>query len=98
MTIDKAKIKGELVDMSNDVLAKYGEQDVVESVSVMNTQAKTFFIGSLKVYDEDSVKSIKSDLEAKFTNYGKLVLKDEKIVPCCAPKFVNISFNISIEN
>ena len=83
--MDKEKIKAELVDGSNNILAKYEENDIVESVSVMNMAAKTVFLGSLRVYNEDVVSNIKKDLQKEFKQYGELSIRDEKVVPCCAP-------------
>ena len=96
--MDKEKIKSELVDKSNNILAKYAEKDIVESVSVMNMSAKTVFLGSLRIYNEDVVSDIKKDLKKELNSYGDLTIRDEKVVPCCAPRYVHISFNISIEN
>jgi hypothetical protein len=98
MPIDKAKIKEELVDKSNNILAKYAEKDIVESVSVMNMSAKTVFLGSLRIYNEDVVSDIKKDLKKELNSYGDLTIRDEKVIPCCAPRYVHISFNSSIEN
>ena len=98
MPVDKEKIKRELVDGSNNILAKYDEMDVVDSVSVMNMAAKTVFLGSLRVYNENVVSSIKKDLQKEFRGYGDLAVRDEKVVPCCAPSYIHISFNISIKN
>lgn len=98
MPIDKEKIKQELVEKSNNILAKYNEMDVVDSVSVMNMAAKTVFLGSLRVYNEDVVSTIKKDLKKEFKGYGDLAVRDEKVVPCCAPSYIHISFNISIKN
>ena len=98
MPIDKEKIKQELVDKSNATLAKYDEMDVVDSVSVMNMAAKTVFLGSLRVYNEGSVSAIKKDLQKEFRGYGDLAIRDEKVVPCCAPSYIHVSFNISIKN
>ena len=98
MLIDKATIKKELVMKSNNILAKYNEDDTVDSVSVMNMLSKTVFLGSLRVYNENAVSDIKKDLESEFKNYGDLSIRDEKIVPCCAPNYIHISFNISIDN
>ena len=96
--MDKDTIKKELVDMSNNILAKYSEPDIVESVSVMNMAQKTVFLGSLRVYDEKVVSEIKNDLENQFKDYGELTIRDERVIPCCAPRYVHISFNISIIN
>ena len=56
--MDKETIKKELVDESNNILAKYSEPDIVESVSVMNMAAQTVFLGSLRVYDENNVSNL----------------------------------------
>jgi len=98
MPIDKEKIKAELVDGSNAILAKYNEMDVIDSVSVMNMAAKTVFLGSLRVYNEGVVSNIKKDIQKEFKSYGDLAIRDEKVVPCCAPSYIHISFNISIKN
>ena len=96
--MDKETIKKELVDKSNNILAKYAEQDIVESVSVMNMAAKTVFLGSLRVYNESVVSNILKDLDNELKGYGELSIRDEKVVPCCAPRYIHISFNISIAN
>ena len=72
--------------------------DIVESVSVMNMSAKTVFLGSLRVYNEDVVADIKKDLQKELKDYGDLSIRDEKVVPCCAPNYIHIAFNISISN
>ncbi len=83
MPIDKAKIKEELVDKSNNILAKYAEKDIVESVSVMNMAAKTVFLGSLRVYNDDVVSNIKKDLKnlivRKKTTKNSDIFKNECI-------------------
>lgn len=96
--MDKEKIKAELVDKSNNILAKYAEQDIVETISVMNMSAKTVFLGSLRVYNEDVVGDMIKDLKKELKGYGELSIRDEKVVPCCAPNYIHISFNISINN
>lgn len=96
--MDKETIKKELVDKSNNILAKYAEQDIVENVSVMNMSAKTVFLGSLRIYNDDNVSKIKKDLNQELKNYGALTIRDQKVVPCCAPSYIHISFNIEITN
>lgn len=96
--MDKEAIKKELVDESNNILAKYDEMEIVDSVSVMNMAAKTVFIGSLRVYKEEVVSNIKKDLKKQFSHIGDITIRDEKVVPCCAPKYTHISFNVSITN
>ncbi len=95
--MDKQTIKKELVDKSNDILTKHGEKAIVDSVSVMNMAAKTVFLGSLKVYNAPVVPNIKKDLERELKGYGKLTMRDERVVPCCAPSYIHISFNVSID-
>lgn len=94
--MDKERIKKELVDCSNDILKKYSEYDLIDNVSVMNMAAKTVFLGSLKVYNEEAVENIINELESQLKNYGDISIRDEKVIPCCAANFTHISFNISI--
>ena len=96
--MDKESIKKELVDKSNNILAKYSEPDIVESVSVMNMASKTVFLGSLRVYNEKIAGDIKKDLKNQFDNYGELTIRDEKVVPCCSANYIHISFNIAVIN
>lgn len=96
--MDKEKIKSELVDKSNNILAKYAEPDIVETISVMNMSAKTVFLGSLRIYNEEVVSAIEKDLKKELKGYGDLTIRNEKVVPCCAPNYIHISFNISINN
>ena len=96
--MDKEQIKSELMDKSNNILAKYDEMDVVENVSVMNMAVKTVFLGSLKVYRTEVIPNIMRDLEKELKGYGQLVIRDQRVTPCCSPSYTHISFNITISN
>lgn len=96
--MDKEDIKKELVDKSNNILAKYSEPDIVDSVSVMNMAAKTVFLGSLKVFNTEVVPNILRDLEKDLKGYGQLVVRDQRVTPCCSPSYIHISFNITLTN
>ena len=96
--MDKDTIKKEFVDIANKVLNKYNEMDVVETISVMNMAAKTVFLGSLKVYNYEVVPNIMRDLEKELKGYGELVIRDQKVTPCCSPSYIHISFNITFPN
>ena len=96
--MDKDQIKRELVDKSNGILTKYSEPDVVEEVSVMNMAAKTVFLGSLKVYNTEVIPNIIKDLNRELKGYGQLVVRDQKVTPCCAPSYTHISFNVTVIN
>ena len=43
---DKDAIKKEIIEGSNIILKRYDENDVVESISVMNTKGHVIFLGS----------------------------------------------------
>ena len=96
--MDKEAIKKELIDKSNDILTKYSEPDVVEDISVMNMSAKTVFLGSLKVYNTEIVPNVRKDLNKQLKGYGELIVRDQRVAPCCAPSYIHISFNITIKN
>ena len=96
--MDKDQIKKELIDKSNDILQKYSEPDVVEDISIMNMAAKTVFLGSLKVYNTEIVPNVMKDLNKDLKNYGQLVVRDQRVTPCCAPSYIHISFNVTISN
>ena len=96
--MDKEHIKKELVDKSNAILDKYSEMDVVEDVSVMNMAAKTVFLGSLKVYNTEVIPNIMRDLEKELKGYGELVVRDQRVTPCCSPSYTHISFNVTVSN
>ncbi len=96
--MDKEQIKRELVDISNKILEKYQEMDVVETISVMNMAAKTIFLGSLKIYNYEVIPNVMRDLEKELKGYGELVVRDQKVTPCCSPSYTHISFNITIPN
>ena len=96
--MDKEQIKVELVDKSNRILEKYSEMDVVETISVMNMASKTIFLGSLKVYNTEVIPNIIRDLEKDLKGYGELVVRDQRVTPCCSPSYTHISFNITILN
>lgn len=96
--MDKEQLKKEMADKSNRILEKYSEMDVVESVSVMNMSAKTVFLGSLKVYNTEVIPNIIRDLEKELKGYGELVVRDQKVTPCCSPSYTHISFNVTVLN
>lgn len=96
--MDKEQIKKELVEISNKILKKYDEMDVVETISVMNMAAKTIFLGSIKVYNYEVIPNVMRDLEKELKGYGELVVRDQKVTPCCSPSYTHISFNITIPN
>ena len=96
--MDKEQIKQDMVDISNSILEKYSEMDVVESISVMNMASKTIFLGSLKVYNYEVIPNIMRDLEKELKGYGNLVVRDQKVTPCCSPSYTHISFNVTIPN
>jgi hypothetical protein len=96
--MDKEQIKAELVEISNNILEKYNEMDVVETISVMNMAGKTVFLGSLKVFNYEVIPNIMRDLEKQLKGYGELVVRDQRVTPCCSPSYTHISFNISISN
>ena len=62
---DKDAIKKELIEGSNIILKRYDEEDVVDSISVMNTKDHVIFLGSLRVYNEMNVKNIEKALDRK---------------------------------
>ena len=96
--MDKEVIKKELMDKSNNILDKYSEPDVVEDISVMNMAAKTVFLGSLKVFNTEVIPNVMRDLEKDLKGYGQLVVRDQRVTPCCSPSYTHISFNITISN
>ncbi len=96
--MDKDQIKKELVEKSNEILTKYSEPDVVEDVSVMNMAAKTVFLGSLKVFNTEIVPNVIKDLNKQLKGYGDLIVRDQRVTPCCSPSYIHISFNITITN
>jgi hypothetical protein len=98
MPIDKEQIKKDLVDESNAILKEWNEPYVVDGISVMNAQGKTTFLGSLRVFDERNAQAIMKDVESKLSKYGKLTVRDERIVPCCSARYTHISFNITVDN
>ena len=96
--MDKQTIKKELVDKSNDILEKYSEPDVVEDVSVMNMADKTVFLGSLKIFNTEIVPNVIKDLNKQLKSYGQLIVRDQRVTPCCSPSYIHISFNITVLN
>ena len=96
--MDKEAIKKELIDKSNSILDKYSEPDTVEDISVMNMASKTIFLGSLKVFNYEIVPNVLRDLQKELKGYGELVVRDQRVTPCCSPAYIHISFNITITN
>lgn len=98
MPIDKEQIKKDLIEDSNSILKDWDEPYEVDGISVMNMQGKTTFLGSLRVFDERNAPAIMREVESKLAKYGKLTVRDERIVPCCSARYTHISFNIVVDN
>ena len=98
MPIDKEQIKKDLMDESNNILKEWNEPYVVDTISVMNAQGKTTFLGSLRVFDEKNASDIMKEVKSNLAKYGKLTVRDEKVVPCCSARYTHISFNIVVDN
>ena len=94
--MDTDIIKKELIDKSNDILTKYSEPDVVEDISIMNMSSKTVFLGSLKVFNTEIVPNVINDLNKDMKGYGELIVRDQRVTPCCSPSYIHISFNVTI--
>ena len=80
------------------ILKDWNEPYEVDGISVMNMQGKTTFLGSLRVFDERNAPAIMREVESKLAKYGKLTVRDERIVPCCSARYTHISFNIVVDN
>jgi hypothetical protein len=50
------------------------------------------------VYNTEVIPNILRDLEKDLKGYGQLVIRDQKVTPCCSPSYTHISFNVSIKN
>ena len=98
MPIDKEQIKKDLIEDSNSILKDWNEPYEVDGISVMNMQGKTTFLGSLRVFDERNAPAIMREVESKLAKYGKLTVRDERIVTCCSARYTHISFNIVVDN
>ena len=96
--MDKDQIKTELISKSNDILTKYSEPDTVEDISIMNMSSKTVFLGSLKVFNTEIVPNVIKDLNKQLKGYGELIVRDQRVNPCCSPSYIHISFNVTILN
>lgn len=98
MEINKEKIKEDLIEKSNNILKRYNEPYIVDHIAIMNTSKNINFLVNMRVIVEDSVKKIKKELEESLKDYGNIKIRERKVVPCCAPPYVHISFNITINN
>ena len=98
MPIDKEKIKQDLIEDSNSILKEWNEPYEVDGISVMNMRGKTTFLGSLRVFDERNAPAIMREVESRLVKYGKLTVRDERVVPCCSARYTHISFNITVDN
>ena len=96
--MDKEQIKSDMIEIANKILEKYNEMDVVKTISVMNMAAKTVFLGSLKVFNYEVIPNVMRDLEKELKGYGELVVRDQRVTPCCSPSYTHISFNVTVQN
>ena len=94
---DKDAIKKELIEGSNIILKRYDENDIVKTISIMNTKDKVIFLGSLRVYNERNVKNIENALENSFEDYGKITIRSSKVTSCCSMPYIHVTFHINID-
>lgn len=97
MAIPKDVIKNELLHGSNDILKKYNEPYEVDDIAILNTSQNINFLGNLRIYNEDIVKKVEKEINTSFKEYGELKVRSRRVVPCCAPEYYHISFNITVE-
>ncbi len=94
---DKDVFKKELIEGSNIILKRYDENDIVKTISIMNTKDKVIFLGSLRVYNERNVKNIENALENSFEDYGKITIRSSKVTSCCSMPYIHVTFHINID-
>lgn len=94
---DKDAIKKELIEGSNIILKRYDENDVVKTISIMNTKDKVIFLGSLRIYNENNVRNVENALEDCFEDYGKITIRSSKVTPCCSMPYIHVSFHINVD-
>lgn len=97
MSMSKDSIKKELIDKSNEILKKYDESYVVDDIAILNTAKNTSFLGNLRVFNDVNVKKIQGEIEKAFKDIGVLKVRNRKVIPCCAPYYFHISFNIAVD-
>lgn len=97
MDIPKDSIKNELRLESNRILKKYDEPYVVEDIAILNTNYNINFLGNLRVFNQEISKKIEDEIDNAFKKYGELTVRSREVVPCCSPKYVHISFNLTID-
>ena len=79
-------------------MTKYSEPDTVEDISIIKKKKKTVFLGSLKVFNTEIVPNVIKDLNKQLKGYGELIVRDQRVTPCCSPSYIHISFNVTILN
>ena len=94
---DKDVFKKELIEGSNIILKRYDENDIVKTISIMNTKDKVIFLGSLRVYNERKVRNIENALENSFEDYGKITIRSSKVTSCCSMPYIHVTFHINID-
>ena len=94
---DKDVFKKELIEGSNIILKRYDENDIVKTISIMNTKDKVIFLGSLRVYNERNVRNIENALENSFEDYGKITIRSSKVTSCCSMPYIHVTFHINID-
>ena len=91
----KLKIKNEIIIKINDVLENNQIQKI-DNLTTVNSSDKISYLGNIKVFDENKLEKIISDMNEIFNKYGSFSIRTEDIISCCKPPYKNISFKVNI--
>jgi hypothetical protein len=92
---EKTNLKVELIARINEILDKNALQEI-DNLTMINSSKITSYLGSIKIFDENKLEIIKSDIGSLFNEYGNYSLRTEEVISCCKPPYKNISFKVDI--
>ena len=94
MPVDKEKMKQDLMDESNSILKEWNEPFVVDTISVMNSQGKITFLGSLRIFDERNASDIIKEVKSKFAKFT--IQWCIKLIPKIVSLYTSLKFAFKV--
>ncbi|RBQ22516.1 hypothetical protein ALNOE001_18900 [Candidatus Methanobinarius endosymbioticus] len=93
---EKPHIKTELLKKINSILDK-NKVEKIDTLTIINSAKTSSYLGNIKVFDENIIHNLESQINELFEQYGKFSIRTEEVTSCCKPPCKNISFKVDID-
>jgi hypothetical protein len=94
---ERNSVKTKLLENINTILDKNNVQELDTLTTISSSNAASY-LGNIRVFDENILDKLESEINTLFDQYGKSSLRIEEIVSCCEPTYKNISFKVDVRD